>query len=370
MAFSLKNLSKIFSVNVSGVVDVAVGVDIGSSSIKVVQLRRSHSNVVLETYGELQLGPYAGTEIGRATNLDSRKLTEALIDVMREASVTSKNAALAVPYASSFVTVITLPSGSEEKLSSMMPIEARKYVPVPISQVTLDWFVIPDKKGSSKEKEVQAKEIRVLLAAIHNEALSKYRSVVQKSDLLIGFTEIEIFSTIRSSVMGQDDTVMIIDLGASMTKLYIVSAGVVQLTHSMTEGGQNMTLALSKSLGLSVNEAEELKRQIGLKTEGNDERIARALDLSLERILNESKQILDKYERTKGHTVSKIILSGGGAILQELPKRVETVLEHGAVLADPFSKIEYPAFLTDTLKKIGPSFAVSIGIALRRLTKR
>lgn len=367
MAFGIKNLSKIFSMNVSGGVDTAVGVDIGSSSIKIVQLKRLHGSAVLETYGELQLGPYAGMEIGRATNLEPAKLTEALTDVMGEASITSTNAALAVPYASSFVTVITLPAGSEEQLSSVLPIEARKYVPVPVSQVTLDWFVIPETKGAKSDDGAQSREVRVLLAAIHNEALSKYRSVVQRSNLSIGFTEIEIFSTIRSSVQKQEDTVMIIDLGAATTKLYVVSGGVVQLTHNMSEGGQNMTLALSKSLELSVSEAEELKRQVGIGDAGGDKRISQALNLSLERIQSESKLVLERYERMYGNTISKIVLSGGGAVLQGLPAQMESALGHPVVLSDPFSKIECPAFLEDTLKMIGPSFAVSLGVALRRL---
>lgn len=366
MAFDFKKLTKFLNLSTPERGGV-IGIDIGSSSLKVVQLKEAHGSVVLETYGELQLGPYAQMEVGRATNLEPSRLSEALVDIVREASVTSRNGALAVPYASSFVTVIRLPVKDETRLASMIPIEARKYVPVPISEVTLDWFMIPDKLGGAAATTADTK---VLLAAIHNEALNKYRTAVRDANLLSSFNEIEVFSTIRSSVVNQNDTVMIIDIGAATTKLYIVEGGIVQATHSMTVGGQDMTLALSQALELSVNDAEELKRQVGLGGEADDPRIGRALDFALDRVLSESRRVLERYERANNAPVTSVILAGGGATLRGLVLRTQEALKHPVRLADPFAKVEYPAFLEDTLKEIGPSFAVAVGVALRRLSER
>lgn len=370
MAFSFSNsfsklAKQLFDTDsVEGDGGGAVGIDIGSSSIKVAQLKRSHGSAVLETYGELQLGPYTDVEIGRATNLGPAKLSEALVDIVREASVTSKNAALSVPYASSFVTVVPMPTVDEGQLSSMVPIEARKYVPVPINEVTLDWFVVPRTKGGEERQDTD-----VLLAAIHNEALSKYQAVVKNSALLLGFTEIEVFSTIRSSVLEQDTSVFILDLGAATSKLYIVERGIVRRTHSITVGSQDMTLSLSQSLELSVADAEELKRQVGIEESGNDSRIRRALTFSLERILNEAKRFLLRYEQANGTQVEKVVLTGGGGVLRGLHQYATDIFERDVVMADPFSKVEYPAFLEDTLKEAGPSFAVAVGVALRRLNE-
>lgn len=366
MAFDFSSLKKLFRFAAPSEKGGVIGIDIGSSSLKVVQLNESHGSVVLETYGELQLGPYAELEVGRATNLEPSRLTEALVDIVREASITSRNGALAVPYASSFVTVVTMPTRDEERLASMIPIEARKYVPVPITEVTLDWFVIPDKEGA---EGANTKESRVLLAAIHNEALSKYRTAVRDANLLSRFSEIEVFSTIRSSVPSQNDAVMMIDIGAATTKLYIVVGGIVQATHSITLGGQDLTSALAQALELPTRDAEELKRQVGI-VGGEDARIEKAMNFPLDRILTEAKRVLDRYERSQKSPVSSIILSGGGGTLQGLKERTEEILSHGVEIADPFSKVEYPAFLEDTLKEIGPSFAVAVGVALRRLSER
>src|SRR5437868_1455913 len=122
MAFSLPSFSNFFSKEVKSV----LGVDIGSSSIKIVQLRREHGRVILETYGAIALGPYAGVEIGRATQLPADKISEALKDVLREANVTTKDAAVAIPYSSSLVSIIKLPVAVEKELATVVPIEARK----------------------------------------------------------------------------------------------------------------------------------------------------------------------------------------------------------------------------------------------------
>ena len=368
MALDFGKIKEIFNVgsfvkNEKG----AVGIDIGSSSIKVIQLKKESDRAVLETYGELQLGPYGGVEIGRAMNLKTAKLTEALVDVVREASVTSKNGALAIPYAASFVTVITLPTVDDTQLASIVPIEARKYIPVPVSEVMLDWFVIPS--TSNEAKAADQSKTKVLLAAIHNEAITKYKTVIHDATLLTGFTEIEIFSTIRSSVLRKDNVVMILDLGAATSKLYVVSKGIVERMHSITVGAQDITFALARALSIEVADAEELKRKEGLLGHDTDPRIKESMLTSLDRIFGEAKRVLEQHEAKHNVQVSKIILTGGGGVLCGLKEYAQGMFKHEVTLADPFSKVEYPAFLDQTLKEAGPSFAVAMGVAIRRLNE-
>lgn len=376
MQFDFLHLSKLFSSSgLSRGSGGVIGVDIGSSAIKVVQLTREHGSAKLETYGELQLGPYADMEIGRATNLEPAKLTEALRDIIREASVTSRQAAISIAYSSSFVTVLSLPVTDESQLASSVPLEARKYVPVPINEVSLDWFVIPDAHGSEKKRDKKkaaqantAHDTRILLAAIHNEALARYQEIAKGASISTNFFEIEIFSSIRSSLREEDDAVALIDIGAATTKLYIVEGGVIQRTHSMTAGAQDLTLALATALEMPGAEAEELKRRVGLLGEGDDARAREALRTELDRILSESRRVISSHEHTRA-PVGSVVITGGGALLKGLSEYAAEQLEKDVELADPFSKVAYPAFLSDTLKEAGPSFAVAIGIALRRLNE-
>jgi hypothetical protein len=114
-----------------------VGIDIGAGAIKVVQLRKEHGKIILETYGALGLGPYANEPVGTATRLSVDSVTTALTDVLREAHVTATRAGVCVPYSASLATVITMPKMSEEELQRAIPLEARKSVHGQIYRVTL-----------------------------------------------------------------------------------------------------------------------------------------------------------------------------------------------------------------------------------------
>ena len=351
-----------------------LGIDIGSASIKIVQLKKRKGVPVLETYGEIALGPYSDLEVGRATSLDIEKTTTALTDLIRESNATAKVAGVAVPYKSSLVTLLELPSIAKKQLASMVPLEARKYIPVPIGEVTIDWFVIPENESKylaredETEEDLQKKKnkIDVLLVAIHNETLSAYQSIMKEANLKVDFYEIEIFSTIRA-VLGQGIApVLILDIGAAASKAYIVEFGIVRASHIINRGGQDMTMSLSKSLGMSVEKAERTKRENGLvaSSTGTPQE---PLLLTLEHIFSEANRVLLNYQRKYNKNVERVVLTGGGAALKELLPRAQERFETEVEIADPFSKIETPAFLEEVLREVGPEFAVAVGAALRKL---
>lgn len=358
-----------------------LGVDIGSSFIKVVQLRKKGGRAVLETYGELALGPLAEMEVGRMTNLSEGKLVEALTDILREANVTTKSAGFSIPLAASLVSFVEMPYLSEKQLAEMIPIEARKYIPVPINEVTLDWWVVPktetydedkpeseEDKKEDKNKPQKSQKIDVLIAAIHNATLEKYNQIIKKMALDNSFFEIEAFSTIRSTFSREMAPVMIFDMGAGMTKLSIVEKGIVQSIHIVSRGSQEITLNMASSLGISIGKAEELKRELGLLGATEDGKaIAEIARTNLDYIFSEANRVLLNYERKHNKTVSKIILTGGGVLLKGLLSESAKNLEAQVLLGDPFAKVEAPAFLIDVLKDAGPEFAVAIGVALRKL---
>lgn len=366
--------------NLFGSEDKSVlGVDIGSSAIKIVQIKKKNGQAVLETYGELALGPYSGAIIGQAVSLPAEKIAEALKDLMaeKEVKITTTKSGLSIPFASSLMTSIEMPATSEKQLATMVPLEARKYIPVPISEVQLDWSVIPKDKmepGAVAPVDPNApapttppiEKLEVLVVAIHNDTLAKYKTIVDKSGLTPSFFEIELFSTMRAVVEEGLKPVMIMDIGAASTKLYIVERGVVKSSHTVSRGSQDMTLNISQSLSIPVEKAELLKRHKGLLGE---KELTDILALSLDYIFQEANRALLAFEKKSNKAVSKIILVGGGATLKGLPEVAKANFKTPAEVGDPFSKLAAPAFLENVLKETGPEFAVAIGVALRRLAE-
>ncbi|MEN9614039.1 MAG: hypothetical protein RLZZ347_346 [Candidatus Parcubacteria bacterium] len=367
-----------FFSNITGLFDKGgrsvLGIDVGSSAIKVVQLRQKAGRAVLETYGTLSLGPYGGVEIGRATSLPAAKIIEAVNDLLKEAKTTTRSCGLSIPVSSSLVTFIKLPAVSDKQLAQMVPIEARKYVPVPISEVTIDWLVIPKDETMSSENESAPKPssgemqtLDILLVVIHNDALTKNREITAGATLDSSFFEIETFSTIRAVLDQGIAPVAVLDIGAASSKLYVVERGVLKNSHTVSRGSQDITLAISRSLGVSVDDAERMKRNQGLTHNQTEKSIADICTLTLDYIFDEVKKSIVNYEQRFGQPVSRLVLSGGGSLLVGIKDFAERKLSLDVELADSFAKIETPAFLTNVLATSGPEFATAIGLALRKL---
>ncbi len=349
-----------------------LGIDIGSSSVKVVQIKKKKGRAVLETYGELALGPYAGVEIGRATSLPTEKIVEALLDILKESKTNTKKCGISIPLAASLISFIRLPLIDPKDLATMIPIEARKYIPVPISEVALDWWVIPKEEPdfqdtpAGENKAPEREGVDVLVVAIHNEAIAKYQDISQRAILEASFFEIEIFSTIRSVIDQGIQSQMIFDMGASSTKLYIIERGVLQNSHTISRGSQDITLAISKSLGITIAEAETMKRTYGLKNPEKKD-LSESISLTLDFIFYEANRVLLNYQKKYNKTIGKVILTGGGVLLKGFDELAKSSLQSEVSLGNPFGKVETPAFLEEVLKNAGPEFAVAMGIALRKL---
>ncbi len=378
MAFSLSSLLKNIPGSGGGETSV-IGIDIGASSAKVVQLRAARGVAVLETYGEIALGPYAGEAIGKAVKLSPEKQAEALTDLMREANVTSRSAGVSIPFSASLVSVLELPPADAESLKRIVPIEARKYIPVPVSEVSLDWFVIPHEEGSDSafdqlqdKSAIRARGQEVLLVAIQNATLKAFQSIMSTLGVSAAFYEMEIFGTMRSCLSHGLAPVCIVDLGASTTKMYIVERGVVRMTHLLSVGGQQMTETLGRSMNWEFDKAEREKRERGLvptetfSQEEND-RIREALLSTLTRVCGEVNRVLLSYGQRYNKNVSSVVLTGGGSSLPGIAGVAKSLLSAEVAIADPFSKTEAPAFLAKVLSGIGPTFAVAVGLALRKL---
>jgi type IV pilus assembly protein PilM len=358
-----------------------VGVDIGSSAIKLIQIKKKNSQAVLETYGELALGPYGGGAIGQAVVLPPEKIAQALMDLMKEkeVNVTTKRCGVSIPFASSLMTVVEMPHVSAKQLEVMVPLEARKYIPVPISEVMLDWSIIPknevnqetDNKLPTTDDKIpetgNIPKVDVLVVAIHKDTIAKYETIVRQAGLEASFFEIEIFSTMRSVLDQALTPVMIMDIGAASTKLYIVERGVIKSSHTINRGSQDITLTISKSMSVSVEQAEVMKRQAGAS--GEDKQLRDIIALTLDYIFEEANRTLLSFEKKYNKTVSRVILVGGGSALKGRGELAKNNFKTEAVAGDPFSKVAAPAFLEKVLKETGPEFAVAIGVALRKLAE-
>jgi len=264
--------------------------------------------------------------------------------------------------------------------------EAKKFIPIPVEEVILDWKVLRGKvkrvalsqRGFSElekklrteeiapepEKEVGKKDVRILLTAAPRKLVEKYVKIFQLAGLELISLETESFALSRSLVGRDPATVMVIDMGAKTTDIIIMEQGIPIISRSIDTGGENITEVIASSSNITRERAEQFKMDLGSISQ---EKIPEPIKEILDSIVNEVRYSIDLYRGQSEKNVEKIILSGGTAFLSNLPEYFSKILDIMIYVGNPWSRVMYPTELKPILEELGPRFAVAVGLAMREI---
>lgn len=344
-----------------------VGIDIGAWSVKVVQLREEKGRAVLEQYGELKTASYlkktseesmASTGFLRYLESD---ISIMLKDVIRESNITASQAIFSIPTPSAFIMLIDFPRLPPEEINSAVPYEVKKYIPIPLTEISLDWEVID---------EEEEKNLKILFVAVPKEIINKYKRIGDLAGLEVLAVEVENFSFNRSLSGREKMPTAIIQIGAQTVNITVTDRGIIRLSHNIERGFQEITRTLSRSLNVDVARAEDFKINIGLSDRPEEKEIVDVIAPITDSLFREILRLINSYNHTVSKKVEKIILSGGGANMLGLVDYVTKFSGLETIRANPFSKLVYPAFMQPILRDIGPNFSVAVGLALREIASR
>ncbi|MBI3627130.1 MAG: type IV pilus assembly protein PilM [Candidatus Sungbacteria bacterium] len=346
-----------------------VGIDIGDASVKVVQLKKDQERAVLETYGELKTDRYLkkseGMLGGGVLRFIDADIASMISDVISESNVTAKEAVVSIPSTSSFVTLVEFPTADRAEVTKAIPFEARKYIPIPISEVALDWQIIDE--GDTAQPGERTK---VLLVAVPKEILSKMHRIFEITKVKIKSLEIETFSLVRSLIGHDKSPTAIVNIGAQSSSIVIVDRGVVMLSHTIDRGAHELTTALARGLGITAERAEAFKYEIGLSDRPEDREISSVITPLIELQLSELQRIIASYNRGTERSIEKVYLTGGGSRLKGIIDYTARRFGLETTTPNPFTRVTYPAFMQPILKDVGPSFPVAVGLALREISTK
>ncbi len=341
-----------------------LGIDIGTSSVKITELSKWGERIKLENYGEmsaLTLYEKPFRTFGKSTlTLSSQDIAKAILAIITEAKIKEKKSFFSIPDFSTFFTTFDLPSMTKEEIPMAVKYQARQYVPLSLSTVTLDWQII-EGKANNKEK----KPLKVLTVAVPNEIINQYQEIASLSNLQLQALEAEVFGLARV-LTGEDKRVIsIVDIGAQSTTCSIVEKKNLKMSHSFDIAGNELTHTLAKSLNIDYKEAEGLKRKYGLVGSAKENKVTQVLNSLIDMILIEIEKIFNNFYQTERKKVQKLILAGGTALLPGLKEYFFEKLKIETEVANPFSEIFCPPILNKNLKEMGPGYAISVGAALR-----
>jgi type IV pilus assembly protein PilM len=367
-----------------------LGIDIGSSSIKVVELKKKKDKVALVTYGFSDRLAENYTDINK---LDIKAITSTIESIVRKAGFSSShNVVSSLPTYTVFSSIINLSGNLNPKdLESAIQWEAKKVVPLPLKDIYLGWQKISgeglQKKTSfwsdnlSKMKLTKetapttqvsaankAKSTnKILLIGAPKNLIKSYAYTFKTLKFNLVSLETEVFGLIRSLVGNDKATSMIVQIGANSTNIFIVDKGVPVLSRSIDVGGLSITKAISRNLNISLEKAEQFKYDLAASSQGLA--MPKMLSDIVAPIFNEVKYVMEVFASKEGYVVEKIILTGGSAMLHGLPDYLANMLNVNVVIGDPWFRIAYPVEIKPVLEQIGPRLAVAIGLAMSEFDK-
>ncbi|MCK4891242.1 MAG: type IV pilus assembly protein PilM [Candidatus Pacebacteria bacterium] len=356
-----------------------LGIDIGTTGIRIVQLGSQDGNIILENYASIETKDYLEI-LGNGGNLNNIKMSDSKIakdleNVIEKSGIISKKVAMSIPISSAFSSIMVLPNISDGEIAKAVDFEARQYIPIPINEVVFDWSVIGEEIKNENNNMVdnskQIKKIKVLLVAIPKETTSKYMNIAETLGLKLIALETESFSLARSLAGKNDGTFTIVDIGNRTTSVTIVENGSVIGSHTVLgAGGEEITKIISHGFNVDFNRAENLKIDVGFSANrGSEKKISEVMLPIISIIISEIKKINESYSRANKKNVKKVILTGGTACLPGLITHFSKELDVPVEVGDPWKNITHNNALNEALKENAPFFSVAIGLALRGFEK-
>jgi type IV pilus assembly protein PilM len=339
--------------------DEYLGIDIGTSSIKAVEISGGKEPELLN-YGEVLINNFIKKTLDKKIE-KSRKgrfsysdedIAKALNYLLENSGIKTRKAYFALPDFASFFTSFNLPPMEEDEIDSAVQFHSRQYIPLPVSEVSLDWFL--------DDKIEKGKEIKINLIAIPNEVVNQYQKIAEMSKVEIVSLEGEMIPIVRAFARDREDVVAILDMGEQTMLLTIAEKGILKATHSLEFSASLIVNQLASFADVKYNEAKEIIAEYGLK----EKSIEKVLSIRLQAIFNEAARAINSFERNEDKKVSEIIITGGFSSIPGMSEHIKKAIKRDVSVKNCFQGIKYPEVLEKDIINISQSYSAAFGTAL------
>jgi type IV pilus assembly protein PilM len=336
-----------------------LGIDFGTSAVKVVELTLRGGKVYLENYGWADFDFF----VKNNSNFQSyeEKIKICLKNLTERMKVKPKSAYVSIPGFIGLISLIDFPNMSREEINKAINFEAHKYVPASLKDVSVAWDIVDRKENLASEEN--GSRIQVLMVVVPKKEVIRCENIVKYSDLDIGAIELETFSIARSLVGDDLGNFLIIDIGSRACNIILVEKGIVKVNRNIGSGGNEITSAIAESMNISPERAEILKKQ------GKDfinSKESMIIFPALEMISSEAARVVSAYKDKIGNVkIDAAILSGGTAKLKGIDTYFSKTLNIETIVGDPWKKIVVNEKILPTVRTLGTTFSAAIGLALK-----
>ena len=336
---------------------MSVGLDIGSETIKVVEITKDGKINKLSGSGIIKFaGNAVQTIIGE---IGKEKVSESIKKLHNEAGISIKEVGIALPESMVFTRTIKFPYLTDQEIASAVKWEAEQYIPIPVADAIISHSILERKETGVSPG------VSVLLVASPKDLVEKYISVVGEAGLTVAFVETDLIALSRVFAP-QDKVILVVDLGASSSDIAIVNRGQLAFSHSIPVAGTTFTRAISKGVGIETAQAEEYKKTYGASKAQLEGKIKTVLDPVFRIVVDEIKKAIHFYQsEEKGEAPASIVLSGGSSVMPEIASTLTTLLGLEVVVGNPFTNITLDNEAAKTMSAYTPLYSIAVGLALR-----
>jgi type IV pilus assembly protein PilM len=345
-----------------------VGLDIGSSSVKAIELKLSGKSYKVTAFGSEPVPP---DSIVDGAIIDGAAVVESIRRLFDSRNIKTKEVAASLSGNAVIVKKIALPTMTEAELAESIYWEAEQYIPFDIQDVNLDYQILDAGNPAAGKSTMD-----VLLVAAKKEKIADYTGVIGQAGRAAVVVDVDAFALQNAYEVNYGfqpgAVVMLLNVGASATNINILQGEQSVFTRDIAIGGNAYTEAVQKELNLAFEQADQLKR--GLNVEGASFEDARpVLRAVTENVMLEVQKTFDFFKASAAsEKVDRIVISGGASraegFIEMLTERFEAPVE----VFDPFKKVAFDAkkFNVNSAEEIGPTVAVAVGLALRRVNEK
>lgn len=336
---------------------MSVGLDVGSTTIKIIELSKEGKGWRLKASGVVGYNGKAPEYT--KDDKEIAPVAEAIKKLHKEAKISSKDIAIALPEAQVYTRTVKFPLLTDAEIASAVRWEAEQYIPIPIQEAIVQHSIIERRESTTPA------EVLVLLVAAPKVLVEKYAKAIDMAGLNLVAVETELMSLVRS-LAPTDQTVLIVDFGAKSTDIAVARRGMLSFSRSIPTAGEAFTRAVSQSLGVEEKQAEEYKRAYGLSQSKLEGKIKTALEPVFRTVADEMKKAIHFYQsEEKGDTPGSAILSGGTAGMPEVATVLTKMLGIEVIVGNPFSKITVDPEAVKSLAGYAQLYSIASGLALR-----
>ncbi len=335
----------------------AFGLDIGTTSIKAIQLEHRGEQFALLAAGITASPPGA---LSSDNEKDIAAVAEIVKKLVADTKITSKQINISIPESQVFTRLIELPLLTDEEVASAISWQAEPYIPIPVAEASIDYQIVSRREAQGNTPGA----VQVLLVATSKSLVQRYIKMAEMADLTIVGVESELLALSRVLNM-PNQTVLIADLGANSSDFGIVRSGQLVVSRSVPTAGSVFTRSLSNSLNVTVERAEEYKKSYGLNSSYLEGKVQQALDPVFKVLADEMKKTIQYYKSDVGREdqVSAVFLAGGTSGMPEITPAIAEALGIEVLVGDPFAKVIKDERTSKILSSWAPLYGIAVGLA-------